>query len=104
MERLRERFAELEPAERAATSDDYVVMDVRGTLGGEEVEQLTRSDYLHRIGSGEFGSVLDGSCPPEARRHHRVRSGPRRLGAGRVSEPIHLRVLVKEVKAKKLPR
>src|SRR5215210_3792765 len=63
VERLRERFAELEPAERAATSDDYVVMDVRGTLAGEEVEQLTRSDYLHRVGSGEFGPVLDGELP-----------------------------------------
>ena len=60
VERLRERFAELEPAERAVTSDDYVVMDVRATMADEEVEQLTRTDYLHRVGSGEFGPVLDG--------------------------------------------
>ena len=114
VDRLRERFAELEPAERAATSDDYVVIDVRSTLGGEEVEQLTRTDYLHRIGSGEFGPVLDGELSgtkpgdilefdqsldstPDA-----AGSEPQAGGAS-AAQAVHLRVLVKEVKAKKLP-
>ena len=106
VERLRERFAELEPAERAASSEDYVVMDVRGTLAGEEVEQLTRSDYLHRIGSGEFGPVLDAELPgtkPGDIIEFDQALDDSEAGAGSETGQIHLRVLVKEVKAKKLP-
>jgi trigger factor len=103
--RLRERFAELEPAERAATSDDYVVMDVRATHEGEEVEQLTRSDYLHRVGSGEFGPVLDGEIP--GTKPGDIIEFDQALdaaaGAPESAAPVHLRVLVKEVKVKKLP-
>ena len=106
VERLRDRFAELEPAERAAASDDYVVMDVRATHEGEEVEQLTRSDYLHRIGSGEFGPVLDGELP--GTKPGDIIEFDQALDAAAAGEPgsavpVHLRVLVKEVKAKKLP-
>ncbi len=105
VERLRERFAELEPAERAATPDDYVVMDVRAMLGGDEVDQLTRTDYLHRIGSGEFGPVLDGELPGTKpgdiiEFDQALDATP---GASDASGPVHFRVLVKEVKAKKLP-
>ncbi len=103
--RLRERFAELEPAERAATSDDYVVMDVRATHEGEEVEQLTRADYLHRVGSGEFGPVLDGELP--GTKPGDIIEFDQALdsaaGAPESAAPVHLRVLVKEVKTKKLP-
>ena len=85
-------------------------MDVRGTLDGEEVEQLTRTDYLHRIGSGEFGPVLDGELPgtkpgdiiefDQALDDADAGAGP---GDRAETGPVHLRVLVKEVKAKKLP-
>jgi trigger factor len=37
VERLRERFAELEPAARAARADDFDVKDVRTAMGGEVV-------------------------------------------------------------------
>ena len=107
VERLRERFAELEPAERAVTSDDYVVMDVRATMADEEVEQLTRTDYLHRVGSGEFGPVLDGEVPGtkpgdiiEFDQALEATPGDDAPGSG---GSVHFRVLVKEVKAKKLP-
>jgi trigger factor len=105
VERLRERFAELEPAERAAVSDDYVVMDVRATHDGEEVEQLTRSDYLHRIGSGEFGPVLDGELPGTKPGDiiEFDQAVDAAAGAPESATPVHLRVLVKEVKAKQLP-
>ena len=107
IERLRERFAELEPAERAATSDDYVVMDIRATMAGEEIEQLTRTDYLHRIGSGEFGPVLDAELPGtkpgdiiELDQALDATPGGESADAG---SSVRLRVLVKEVKARRLP-
>ena len=106
IERLRDRFAELEPAERAARADDYVVMDVHATMDGEEVEQLTRTDYLHRIGSGEFGPVLDGELPGTKRgdiiefdQALDATSGGAASGGG---GSVHLRVLVKEIKARNL--
>jgi trigger factor len=109
VQRLRERFAELEPAERAATAEDFVVLDIHGTMDAQEVEQLTRTDYLYEVGSGEFGSVLDTELPgtkpgdiiefdqaiDRTSQEGDVPPG----GAG----AVHLRVLVKEVKAKKLP-
>jgi trigger factor len=107
IERLRDRFAELEPVERAAGSDDYVVMDVHATMDGEEVEQLTRTDYLHRIGSGEFGPVLDGELPGTKRgdiiqfdQELDATSSGAASGSGGA---VHLRVLVKEIKARNLP-
>jgi trigger factor len=108
VERLRERFAELEPAERAATGEDFVVIDIRATLGGEELEQLTRTDYLHRIGSGEFGPVLDGELPGTKpgdiiEFDQSFDAPPEQLEAAVETSAVHFRVLVKEVKAKKLP-
>jgi trigger factor len=106
VERLRERFAELEPAERAATAEDFVVVDIRATVKDEEVEQLTRSDYLHRIGSGEFGPVLDaelpGTKPGDIIEFDQAFDAAPELEAADTGA-VHFRVLVKEVKAKRLP-
>jgi trigger factor len=108
VQRLRERFAELEPAERAATAEDFVVIDIHGTMGAQEVDQLTRTDYLYGVGSGEFGPVLDAELPgtkpgdiiefdQAVDRTAQEGDAPGEAGA------VHLRVLVKEVKAKRLP-
>ncbi len=109
VERLRERFAEVEPAERAATAEDFVVIDIHGTLDGQEVEQLSRTDYLYDVGSGEFGPILDaelaGTKPGDIIELDQAIDRPA-PGAGAPvagADAVHLRVLVKEVKAKKLP-
>jgi trigger factor len=109
VQRLRERFAELEPAERAATAEDFVVLDIHGTMDAQEVDQLTRTDYLYDVGSGEFGPVLDTELPgtkpgdiiefDQAIDRTSQEGDAPPAGAG----AVHLRVLVKEVKAKKLP-
>ena len=52
---LRERFAELEPVARPAHANDYVVMDIRASVHGQDVADATRQDYLYEVGSGEFG-------------------------------------------------
>jgi trigger factor len=59
VDRLRERFAELEPAERPVRAEDFVTADVRSTVNGEDVPEASRTDYLYFVGSGEFGSKLD---------------------------------------------
>jgi trigger factor len=106
--RLRERFAELEPADRAAAAEDFVTFDIRGTIDGEEVEKLTRTDYLHGIGSGEFGPVLDAELP--GTKPGDIIEFDQSLAATQpgaepeeAAKSVHFRVLVKEVKVKKLP-
>ena len=59
IDRLRERFAELEPADRPVIDGDFVTIDVKALAGDEEIDGLTRTDYLYFVGSGEFGPALD---------------------------------------------
>lgn len=104
VDRLRERFAELEPVGRPARTGDYVVADLRAHVHDEEVPEATRPDYLYELGSGEFGSKLDeeleGKRAGEILKFNEVldeRSGER------AGKEVTFQVLVKEVKAKKLP-
>ena len=59
VERLRERFAELEPVGRPIQQGDFVTVDLTVTRGGERVEQASREDYLYFVGSAEVGEKLD---------------------------------------------
>src|SRR5947208_2108220 len=59
IDRLRERFAELEPAERAVGPEDFVTLDLRVTDGFAEIEAVGRTDYLYYVSSAEFGPELD---------------------------------------------
>ena len=100
---LRERFAELEPAARPARAGDYLVMDVRASVHGEEVPEGTRSDYLYELGSGEFGPKLDAEL--EGKRAGEILKLNDTLPA-RGEQPareVSLQALVKEVKGKRLP-
>lgn len=101
---LRERFAELETATRPAHSGDYVVMDLRAAVHGEEVPEATRPDYLYEVGSGEFGEKLDaeleGKRAGEILKHNDTL--PERFGE-RAGQEVSFQVLLKEVKGKKLP-
>ncbi len=104
LDSLRERFAELETVARPARTGDYVVIDLRGTVHDEEIPEATRPDLLHEVGSGEFGSTLDGEL--EGKRAGEILAFNDTLGpaAGdRAGAEVAFRVLVKEVKAKRLP-
>jgi len=105
IERLRRQFGELEPVERPAQQGDFVTVNVTATQAGVEVDRLTREDYLHAIGSGEFGDRLDAELlgtKPGA-----IVAVDEDLPAERFSEelagPTSFRVLVKDVKTLRLP-
>ncbi len=102
--RLRERFAELEVVERPATAGDYVVVDLRATLNGEEVEEATRPDALYEVGSGLFTPTLDeelaGKRKGDILKFNDVL--PEGIGE-RGGQEVSFTVLLKEVKGKKLP-
>lgn len=103
LDRLRERFAELESVGRPAARGDYVVADIRATVGGEEeVPELSGQGVLYEVGSGglvpELDAELEGTRPGGI---HKVAA---KLPAGdRAGQDVLFSVLVKEVKAKKLP-
>ena len=105
IDRLRERFAELEPADRPALEGDYVTVDVKAVSQDEEIDGLTRTDYLYFVGSGEFGAALDeqlsGTKPGDILKvSEEMGEG---AGEGLQGKTADLTVLVKDVKARRLP-
>lgn len=104
IDRLRDRFAELEPIGRPARKGDYAVIDLRAHVHDQEVPEATRPDYLYEIGSQEFVDTLDREL--EGKRAGEIlkfnATLDQRFG-DRAGQEVTFQVLVKEVKAKKLP-
>ena len=104
LDSLRERFAELETVSRAAREGDYIVLDLHAAVHGEEIPEVTRPDHLYAVGSGEFGDKLDAELV--GKRAGEILAFNDTLGPGagdRAGQEVTFRVLVKEVKGKKLP-
>jgi trigger factor len=105
IERLRERFSELEPVGRPVQESDFVTVDLTVTKGGEKVEQASREDYLYFVGSGEVGEKLDvelvGAKPGAILKVSDAL--PERFGEELGGAAVEITVLVKDVKARRLP-
>jgi trigger factor len=105
IDRLRRRFAELEPVGRPSQEGDFVTINLTVDSGGERVDAATREDYLYAIGSGEFGPELDaqlvGKRPGEILSFSDTL--PARFGDDVADVRSSFRVLVKDVKGVKLP-
>ena len=104
VERMRDQFAELEDVSREAFDGDFVLADVKTRLDGEEFAAGSANDMLYEIGSG---SLLDGL--DEALRGSAAggilefpSTLPEQMGEEGGRE-VEVRVLVKQVKAKRLP-
>lgn len=104
LDRLRERFAELEDIGRPAREGDYVTIDVRATVHGEEIPEGTAKDLLYEVGSGIVVPQLDEEL--EGKRKGDIikfnATLPEQSGE-RAGQEVSYAVLVKEVKAKRLP-
>jgi trigger factor len=104
MERLRDRFAELEPVARPARRGDYVVADIRAYVHEQEVPEASGQGILYEVGSGQFVPELDQEI--EGKRKGEIlklnAKLPETFGE-RAGQEVTFQVLVKEVKAKKLP-
>jgi trigger factor len=112
VEQLRERSARLETAEKAAENGDFVVIDFKGSIEGEDGERDYFAggegrDHLLELGSGQFiggfeeqlvglkagdEKVVEVTFPEE------YSSAPHLAG-----KPAQFEVTVNEVKAKQLP-
>ena len=105
LDQYRDQFAELETVERAAVTGDYVAIDLRCSYDGRSLEAVSVSDFLYEVGSDvlleDLGTHLVGTSTGhivEFRTRLRFEAGG--LAAG---TEIDARVLVKEVKEKRLP-
>jgi trigger factor len=104
IDRLRERFAELETVAHPARRGDYVVADIRAYVHDKEIEGLTLTDHLYEVGSEEIVPELDKEL--EGKRKGEIvkfnATLPERFGE-RAGQEVSFQVLVKEIKAKRLP-
>jgi trigger factor len=99
LDRLRENDAELTVVDRPAIDGDFVTIDLHGNdATGAEVVGV--DDYLYEVGSGSVVPELDAEL-------HGAKAGAiLAFDASNPNEPeenVAFRVLVKEVKVKKLP-
>lgn len=101
---LRNQFAELETVSRPGDEGDFAMINLTVVDHGSTVEEASANDLLYEIGSRSFLSGLDellvGASAGD------IREGASTLPEGFTAHggaDVTLRVLVKEVRAKKLP-
>ncbi len=104
LDRLRERFAELDVVSRPARPGDYVLADVRAYVHDQEVPEASRLGLLTEVGSEELVPELDEEL--EGKRKGEIlkfnATLPEAFGP-RAGTEVSFQVLIKEVKSKKLP-
>ena len=101
---LRDRFAELEEKSGPVTDGDFALIDIKGSVHGEVVDELSVTDFLYEVGSGKLVPALDDQL-------RATKAGdilafndtlPERFGE-RAGQDVAFQVLVKEVQRKVLP-
>jgi len=104
IDRMRDQFSELETVERPVVEGDFVAIDLSAGLDGEPIEDATASDLLLETGSGSFIEGIDEHLIGKKAGDIVAFDGPLPAGFGdRAGEQVTFRVLVKEVKEKRLP-
>jgi trigger factor len=106
LERLRDRVAQLEVIGRPLAKGDFAQIDLRATYHTEEIPELTRTDFLYEVGSGtlvpELDEELEGKRKGDILRFNATL--PEEAGEELAGREVTFQVLVKEAKAKVLPK
>jgi trigger factor len=106
LERLRERVAQLEVIGRPLAKGDFAQIDLRATRHTTEIPELTRSDLLYEVGSGtvvpQLDEELEGKRKGDILRFNATL--PEAAGEELAGQEVTFQVLVKEAKAKALPK
>ena len=101
IDRMRNLDATVEVVDRAAEEGDTVVIDIVGTLDGEEQDGLTTDDYSYEVGSGiitpEVDEHLTGAAAGDELSFDATHPDEDE------ERQLHFEISVKEVKAKVLP-
>ncbi|SDI47682.1 trigger factor [Sinosporangium album] len=102
LDTLRQRFATLAGVERPAAKGDFVVMDLRAEIDGENIEEQQAADVSYEVGAGSvlqgLDDTLEGMGADEERRFATSLVGGEH--AGQAADVI---INVKSVKEKVLP-
>ncbi|MGH2748715.1 MAG: trigger factor [Actinomycetota bacterium] len=104
LDRLRDRFAELETVSREARRGDHVLIDLKGYHHDEPVEGASAPDFLYELGSRTGPPKLDDEL--EGNRAGAILKFTETMpeDAGDLAgKDVSFTVLIKEVKAKNLP-
>jgi trigger factor len=110
LDRLRDRFAELETISREARRGDHVLIDIKGYQHDKAVDEASATDVLYEVGSGngppKLDAELEGNKPGSILKFtdevHIHRDGEADHDHSHMEE-ISFTVLVKDVKVKRLP-
>jgi trigger factor len=99
---LRERFAVLKGVERPVQEGDYVSIDLKATVDGEEVPDASSSGLSYEVGSGQLVEGLDTALSGLTADESKTFTTD--LVAGEhAGKPADVEVTVKSVKEKELP-
>ncbi|MDQ1746624.1 MAG: trigger factor [Frankiaceae bacterium] len=99
---LRERFATLKAAERAAQLGDYVSLDLAATIDGEPVEDASATNLSYEVGSDSLVRGLDDAIVGLSAGESREFETQLRAG-DRGGENAQATVTVRSVKQKDMP-
>jgi len=101
---MRDQFAELDDVSREAFDGDYVLVDVTTSRDGGDVAEGSANDLLYEVGSNAFLPGMDEPLRGTAAGHiaEFTTTLPESIGEAGGTE-VTARVLVKQVKAKRLP-
>lgn len=104
IERMRNQFADLEDVDREAFDGDFAIVDVTTTKSGEELAAGSATDMLFEVGAGMFLDGMDDALRGAAAGaiEQFTTTLPAAFGDDGGAE-VSVRVLVKQVKAKRLP-
>ncbi|MEV3982134.1 trigger factor [Nonomuraea sp. NPDC049758] len=102
LDSLRQRFATLTGVERAAANGDFVVMDLRAEINGENIEEQQASEVSYEVGAGSVLQGLDDAL--EGMSAGEEKSFKTELvGGENAGEEADVIINVKSVKEKVLP-
>ena len=104
IDRLRNQFAELETVERESDTGDFVMINLTSSRDGVAVEEASATDLLYEVGSGSFLPGLDDVLVGTKTGDIKATTSTLPEGFGdEGGADVDLSILVKEVRAKKLP-
>ncbi|GGT80808.1 trigger factor [Actinomadura citrea] len=102
IDNLRERFASLTGAERAAEDGDFATIDLVARIDGEEIEDASTTGYSYEVGSNSAIEGLDEALVGLAAGEDKTFTGTL-VGGEHAGEEAEITVTVQSVKVKNLP-
>ncbi|MBP2708290.1 trigger factor [Microbispora sp. RL4-1S] len=99
---LRQRFATLSGVDRAAQNGDYVVMDLRAEIDGDNLEEQQAADVSYEVGAGSVLQGLDDALQGMAAGDEKT-FRTTLVGGENAGEEADVIITVKSVKEKVLP-